>query len=47
MARIVDLLGAQNTLSFEFFPPADDIARKQLDETLDELGGSVALHLCR
>ncbi len=39
MARIVDLLGAQNTLSFEFFPPADDIARKQLDETLDELAG--------
>ena len=39
MARVVDLLGAQNTLSFEFFPPADDIARKQLDETLDELAG--------
>lgn len=39
MARIVDLLGAQNTLSFEFFPPTDDIARKQLDETLDELAG--------
>ena len=39
MARIVDLLGAQNTLSFEFFPPTDDIARKQLDGTLDELAG--------
>ncbi|MDE0614148.1 MAG: methylenetetrahydrofolate reductase [bacterium] len=39
MARIVDLLSAQNTLSFEFFPPADDIASKQLDETLDELAG--------
>ena len=39
MARIVDLLGAQNTLSFEFFPPADEVSAKQLDKTLDELAG--------
>ena len=39
MARIVDLLGAQTTLSFEFFPPADEVAAKQLAETLDELAG--------
>ena len=39
MARIVDLLGAQTTLSFEFFPPADEVAAKQLTETLDELAG--------
>ena len=39
MTRIADLLGHRPTLSFEFFPPADDIARKQLDETLDELAG--------
>lgn len=39
MTRIADLLGAQKTLSFEFFPPADAVARKQLDETLDELAG--------
>ena len=37
MTRIADLLGDRPTLSFEFFPPADDIAGKQLDETLDEL----------
>ena len=37
--RIVDLLGDQPTLSFEFFPPADEVAAKQLDETLDELAG--------
>ncbi len=37
MTRISDLLGGGATLSFEFFPPADEVARKQLDETLDEL----------
>ena len=37
MTRIVDLLGTQPTLSFEFFPPADDDAGKRLEETLDEL----------
>ena len=37
--RIVDLLDARPTLSFEFFPPADDDAAKQLDETLEELAG--------
>ena len=35
--RIVDLLDARPTLSFEFFPPADDVAAKQQDETLEEL----------
>ena len=39
MTRIVHLLGAQPTLSFEFFPPADEVAAKQLNETLDELAG--------
>ena len=39
MARIADLLGDQPTLSFEFFPPNDEVAAKQLDETLDELSG--------
>ena len=39
MTRIADLLGAQNTLSFEFFPPADEVAAKQLEKTLDELAG--------
>lgn len=39
MARISDLLADQPTLSFEFFPPADEMAAKQLDETLDELAG--------
>ncbi|WP_419848143.1 methylenetetrahydrofolate reductase [Candidatus Poriferisocius sp.] len=39
MTRIVDLLGYQPTLSFEFFPPADEVAAKQLEETLDELSG--------
>ena len=39
MARISDLLGDQPTLSFEFFPPADEVAAKHLDETLDELAG--------
>lgn len=37
MARISDLLADRPTLSFEFFPPADEVAAKQLDETLDEL----------
>ncbi len=39
MTRIADLLGQRPTLSFEFFPPADDIAGKQLDKALDELAG--------
>ena len=39
MTRIADLLGDQPTLSFEFFPPGDEMAAKQLDETLDELAG--------
>lgn len=39
MTRISDLLADQPTLSFEFFPPADEVAAKQLDETLDELAG--------
>jgi len=39
MMRIADVLGARPTLAFEFFPPADAVARKQLDETLDELSG--------
>lgn len=38
MSQISDLLADGPTLSFEFFPPADAVARKQLDETLDELG---------
>jgi len=33
------LVGDQPTLSFEFFPPADEVAAKQLAETLDELSG--------
>lgn len=37
--RIADMLADRPTLSFEFFPPADDVARKQLDETLDKLTG--------
>ena len=37
MARIADLLGDLPTLSFEFFPPADEVASKQLSETLDGL----------
>ena len=39
MERIAELLADKPTLSFEFFPPADAVARKQLDETLDELAG--------
>ena len=35
------MLGAQTTLSFEFFPPADEVAAKQLEKTLDELAGLV------
>lgn len=33
------MVGDQPTLSFEFFPPADEVAAKQLAETLDELSG--------
>ncbi len=39
MKRIADLLAYGPTLSFEFFPPADEVAAKQLDKTLDELAG--------
>jgi len=39
MKRIGDLLAYGPTLSFEFFPPADEVAAKQLDKTLDELAG--------
>lgn len=39
MERIAEFLADRPTLSFEFFPPADDVARKQLDETLDDLAG--------
>ncbi|MCY3631275.1 MAG: methylenetetrahydrofolate reductase [bacterium] len=39
MERIVDLLADGPTLSFEFFPPTDEVAAKQLDDTLDELAG--------
>lgn len=37
MTRIVDLLGDQPTVSFEFSPPKDDDAEKQLIAVLDEL----------
>ena len=33
------MLADRPTLSFEFFPPTDAVAPKQLDETLDELAG--------
>ena len=33
------MLADATTLSFEFFPPADAVARKQLDMTLEELAG--------
>ena len=39
MARIADLLGDRPTLSFEFFPPSDEVAAKQLDDTLEQLAG--------
>ena len=35
--KIVDLLSSGPTLSFEFFPPADDDAQRRLDLTLDSL----------
>src|SRR6266540_5262911 len=37
MARIVDLLAAGRTLSFEFFPPKTDAGVVALHATLDEL----------
>lgn len=37
MTRIVDLLGGEQTVSFEFSPPKDDEAERQLAEVLDEL----------
>ena len=39
MARIADLLGDRPTLSFEFFPPSDEVAAKQFDDTLEQLAG--------
>src|SRR5262247_3072161 len=35
--RIVDLLAAGPTLSFEFFPPKNDEAERQLEKTIHEL----------
>ena len=35
--RIVDLLGAGRTLSFEFFPPKTDEMERQLEKTIHEL----------
>ena len=37
MTRIVDLFGGEPTVSFEFSPPKDDDAEKQLIQVLDEL----------
>ncbi|MXW42891.1 MAG: 5,10-methylenetetrahydrofolate reductase [Acidimicrobiia bacterium] len=41
MTRISDLLGDEPTFSFEFFPPADEAAYKQLETTLEELSKTV------
>jgi methylenetetrahydrofolate reductase (NADH) len=37
MTRIADLLAAGRTLSFEFFPPKNDEAERQLEKTIHEL----------
>jgi methylenetetrahydrofolate reductase (NADPH) len=37
MTRIADLLAAGPTLSFEFFPPKNDEAERQLEKTIHEL----------
>ena len=37
MTRIVDLLAAGPTVSFEFFPPKTDTAMRALDNALDQL----------
>ncbi|HEV3227649.1 MAG TPA: methylenetetrahydrofolate reductase [Acidimicrobiales bacterium] len=37
MARIADLLAAGRTWSFEFFPPKNDEARRQLEKAVHEL----------
>jgi methylenetetrahydrofolate reductase (NADPH) len=37
MTRIADLLSAGPTLSFEFFPPKNDEAERQLEKTIHEL----------
>jgi methylenetetrahydrofolate reductase (NADPH) len=37
MARIADLLARGRTLSFEFFPPKTDEARRQLEKAVHEL----------
>ncbi|HEY3144180.1 MAG TPA: methylenetetrahydrofolate reductase [Acidimicrobiales bacterium] len=37
MTRIADLLSAGPTLSFEFFPPKNDEAERQLEKTIYEL----------
>ncbi|MGH9192965.1 MAG: methylenetetrahydrofolate reductase, partial [Acidimicrobiales bacterium] len=36
-ARIVDLLATGRTHSFEFFPPKNDEAERQLEKTIHEL----------
>ena len=35
--RIADLLATGRTLSFEFFPPKNDEAERQLEKTIHEL----------
>jgi methylenetetrahydrofolate reductase (NADPH) len=37
MSRIADLLAGGRTLSFEFFPPKNDEAERQLEKTMNEL----------
>lgn len=40
MSRIVDLLGGDLTVSFEFFPPKTDEGRSQLRRCVDELSAA-------
>src|SRR4051812_29322780 len=37
MSKIADLLAAGRTISFEFFPPKTDEARRQLEKAVHEL----------
>src|SRR5436305_13434889 len=37
MVKIADLLAAGRTMSFEFFPPKTDEARRQLEKAVHEL----------
>lgn len=37
MARIIDLLAAGQTFSFEFFPPKDEVEQKLLTRTISDL----------